>query len=325
MKIAYLMHSERGYDEVIESVNQLIKQQDHVFLMINDNDLREKISFVYADEKRVHISHTQEFAQQGDLSLARGTIIQMKEAIELGGFDYFINLTDGMMPIKSRNEIVAFLEENDGKDFYYVDRSEKEDTNLRPKSEKFYTLTNLIAFPTSKFIRSSCRGIASILNVLGVKRKLKDTYVIGSPWFMISRKTAMILSENFSYVAATFKLSWYPEEMYIPMMMNRFVYTNGEDLHINKDYRVVGPEGKWCESSDALAIKKEIIEQHPEAMFASKITLDDNFDLYQEYFDKYNEDYIKIKESETKEKEILDPSIMLDILNRSRQNTEDNE
>lgn len=55
MKIAYLMHSDRKYDEVVETINQLTKQGDHVFIMINDDDLREQVQFVYMDYSRVHI------------------------------------------------------------------------------------------------------------------------------------------------------------------------------------------------------------------------------------------------------------------------------
>lgn len=107
MKIAYLMHSDRKYDEVVETINQLTKQGDHVFIMINDDDLREQVQFVYMDYSRVHISHTQEFAQEGDMSMARGTLIQMKEAVQIG-FDYYINLNDGMMPIKTRRKLPHF-------------------------------------------------------------------------------------------------------------------------------------------------------------------------------------------------------------------------
>ena len=70
---------------------------------------------MYMDYSRVHISHTQEFAQEGDMSMARGTLIQMKEAVQIG-FDYYINLNDGMMPIKTREEITAFLEEQNSVD-----------------------------------------------------------------------------------------------------------------------------------------------------------------------------------------------------------------
>lgn len=319
MKIAYLMHSDRKYDELLETINQLVKQEDHVFIMINDNDLREKVSFVYADKRTVHISHIQEFAQEGDLSLARGTIIQMKEALELGGFDYFINLTDGMMPIKSRSEIVAFLEEHNGKDFYYVDRDETKDSNLRKKTCKYYSLTSLLAFPTNKFVRGSAKVIASMCNLLSVRRKLEDKIQIGSPWFAISKKSAIPLVENYSYVSTTFKLSWYPEEMYIPMMMSKYVYKNDDsDRHINNDLRVVGPAGKWIESSGAQLINEEIIDANPDALFASKITVDDTLSLYESYFDKYNSDFIEGNEEEQKEKKFIDPSLLYDILENNK-------
>jgi hypothetical protein len=50
-------------------------------------------------------------------------------------FDYFINLTDGMVPLKSRMEILAYLKQYPDKDFFYVDRSEKDDPDLRKKTE----------------------------------------------------------------------------------------------------------------------------------------------------------------------------------------------
>ena len=58
MKLAFLVHTSRDYEEVIEMINQLTKQGDHVFIMINDNDLRDKVAFVYTDYLRVHVSRT---------------------------------------------------------------------------------------------------------------------------------------------------------------------------------------------------------------------------------------------------------------------------
>lgn len=318
MKIAYLMQSDRDYEEIIETLNQLTKQEDHVFIMINDNDLRDKVSFVYAGSRYIHISRTQEYAQEGDLSLARGTIIQMKEALEYSHFDYFINLTDSMIPIKTRSEIVSFLEANNGKDFYYVDR--KEDEALRKKAERFYTFTNLLSFPNGKFTRAFTKANAAFLNLLGFRRKLEDSYIIGSPWFIISKKSAVLLAQHFSYVAETFKLSWYPEEMYIPMMMHKFVYQNEDSTrHINKDMRVVGPDGNWTESSGAKPISEEIIKAHPEALFAGKINIESNLHLYETYFDKYNEDYNQEQAQQQKEKTFIDPEMLKDALHRNKQ------
>lgn len=314
MRIAYLVHTDRKYDEILELVNQLTKQNDHVFIMINDNDLRDEIFFVYADYKNVHISKTQEYGQSGDLSLARGTIIQMKEAIEIGGFDYFINLTDGMMPIKTRTEIVAFLQEHMGKDFYYVDRTE--DEALRKKSARYYPFTNMLAFPTSKFVRALSKGSAKLFDLLSIRRKIDDTYSIGSPWFILSADSAKILVENFSYVANTYKLGWYPEELYISMMMNKFVYKDTrKDDHINQDLRVIGPNGTWVESADAQPLTHDVLSQHPEALFGGKITVDDTLALYGDYFDIYNRDYLDPVEDHMKN---IDPDKLIDSLTGKR-------
>lgn len=314
MKIAYLMHSEREYDEIIESINQLTRQGDHVFIMINDNDLRGKIHFVYAEDRKVHISETQEFAQEGDLSLARGTIIQMKEAMEFDEFDYLINLTDGMIPIRPRSELIAFLEEHNGTDFYYVDRSEKENFELRKKALKYYTFTNLLTFPTGKLIRSFTKANAAFLNLFGLRRKIEDTIMIGSPWFMLTRDSAKKLSDVFDYVSATFKLSWYPEEMYIGMMMEKYAHEKHEQ-HINADYRVVGPDGTWIESQGARDLTSEVLQAHPEAFFAGKITSQpETLHLYNDYFDKYNEGFVRSKESVEKEQRMIDP----DVFNANR-------
>ena len=226
--------------------------------------------------------------------MARGTIIQMREAVKMELFDYYINLTDGMIPLKSRSEIVNFLSENEGKDFYYVDRDEDEDPEIRKQAMKYYTFTNLLAFPKGKFTRSFTKGNAAFFNAIGLRKKEMDKVFIGSPWFMLCNATAEKLVENFDYVSSTFKLSWYAEEMYIPMMIHKFV---PESIHVNKDYRVIGPSGSWIASQSARSLTYELIQNDPDAFFGGKILVDENPTLFSEYFDIYNSNL------ETNEKE----------------------
>lgn len=313
MKIAYLLHSDREYIEIVESINQLSRQGDHVFIMINDNDLRSKIHFVYAEDNRVHISEVQEFAQEGDLSLARGTILQLKEAAESGiAFDYYINLTDGMIPVKPRSELVSFLESQKGNDFYYIDRDETQDPNLRKNTLKFYTFTNLLSFPKSRFVRSFTRGNANFFNFLHLRRKLEDKMFIGSPWFILSNESAQLLAGHFDYVSTAFKLSWYPEEMYIPMMMEQYVYpVRSRETHINADYRIVGPTGSWVASQSARDLDMETLAKS-EGFFAGKITTEPNtLYLYNDYFDKYNEGFLPSQEVIEKTKRMIDPELFM--------------
>ncbi len=301
MKFAYLMHSYREFDELTETVNQLIRQGDHVFLMINDDDLRDKVYFVYAESNKVHISHTQEFAQEGDLSMARGTILQMKEAVEREDvqFDYYINLTDAMMPLKSREEIVDYLSQHPG-NYFYIDRDETQDPTLRKKFESYYTMTNALSFRKGKITRGVTKGTAKLYHAMNIRRKVNDKIYIGSPYFILNHKAATILTNNYPYVSETFKLSWYAEEMYIPMMFEKWL--NIED-HINDDLRALGPDGSWVESSAPIAITRDALNAKPNALFGGQISTEFDVALYEDYFDIYNINYHKEKEAE-KEREI---------------------
>ncbi|MBR3347001.1 MAG: glycogen branching protein, partial [Solobacterium sp.] len=220
MRIAYLLYSGRKYYDIVPVCQQLAKQGDHVFIMVSDEKARDEVTVAFAGSRRVHISRKLEFAQEGDMSLARGTLLQMRDALALEDihFDYFINLTEGMLPVKRREEIVSFLEENPG-DYYYVDRTEEEDPTLRPKTLKYYAYTNMLVFPKNKWVRWNTKATANFLNLIGVRRTNDDHMVIGSPWFILQNETAAVLAENFAYCSDKFKLSWYPEEMVYAMML----------------------------------------------------------------------------------------------------------
>ena len=200
--------------------------------------------------------------------------------------------------MKSREEIVSFLEANSG-DYYYVDRTEEEDPNLRPKALKYYTYTNMLAFPKNSWVRWNTKVAANFLNLIGVRRKNDDHMVIGSPWFILTNPTASVLAEHFAYCSDKFKLSWYPEEMVYAMMIEKFM--PGHE-HINKDLRVVGPNGSWVESQGPRELKREVLEAHPEALYGGAFFDDLDEELYKEMLAKYNTG--SVQEQEDKKKEL---------------------
>ena len=291
MRIAYLLYSGRKYYDIVPVCQELVKQGDHVFIMVSDDKARDEVTVAFAGSRRVHISRRLEFAQEGDMSLARGTLLQMADALayEDAEFDYFINLTEGMLPVKTRTEIVSFLEQNPG-DYYYIDRNEDEDPALRPKTLKYYTYTNMLVFPTSRWVRWNTKAAANFLNLIGVRRKLDEKVKIGSPWFILTKDTAKVLSENYPYCSDKFKLSWYPEENVYFMMLDKYLPNHP---HINKDLRVVGPTGSWIESQGARPLSREVLNAHPEALFGGQFFDTEDEELYEEMLRKYNEDYRK--------------------------------
>ena len=285
------MCSGRKFYDIVPVCQQLVKQGDHVFIMVSDDKARDEVTVAFAGSRRVHISRRLEFAQEGDMSLARGTLLQIADALEYedAEFDYFINLTEGMLPVKPRSEIVSFLEQNPG-DYYYVDRNEDEDPALRPKTLKYYTYTNMLQFPTNRWVRWNTKAAANFLNLIGVRRTLDEKIKIGSPWFILTRETAAVLAANYPYCSDKFKLSWYPEENVYFMMLDKYLPGHS---HINKDLRVVGPEGSWIESQSARPLSREVLNAHPEALFGGQFFDTEDEELYKEMLAKYNEGYQK--------------------------------
>ncbi len=297
MKFAYLMYSSQKYRDIVPVVRMLTKQGDHVFIMINNDKERDEITVFFANNRNVHISRKLEFAQEGDLSLARGTLLQMVDAFECDEhFDYFINLTEGMLPVKPREEIEAYLRENPD-DHYFISRSEKEDPDLRKQISRYYAYTNVIGFPTSKYVRFQAKALAGFLNLIGVRRKLEETVYIGSPWFILTNKTARVLAENYAYCSQNFKLSWYAEEMCYIMMIKHFIPNNE---HVNNDMRVIGPDGLWKQSNGARKLTQEVLDQYPDALFGASILAKDDKEFYDRILKTYNRNF-KHKDHEKKE------------------------
>lgn len=309
------MYSGRKFYDIVPVCRQIVKQGDHCFIMVSDDKARDEVTVAFANNKKVHISRNLEYAQEGDLSAARGTLLQMKDvlAYEDETFDYCINLTEGMLPVKPREEIVDFLENNPG-DYYYVDRSEKEDPELRKKTLKYYLFTNMLVFPTKKSVRRNTKAFASLLNLFGLHRKLDDEIIIGSPWFILTMPTVQILADNFAWCSDALKWSWYAEELYIPMMLNKFA-PNHE--HFNKDLRVVGPNGHWEESSGGKPLTKEILEQHPEALFGTQFFEEGNEEFYDEMLHLYNKNYKKPEVEEKKEYTEEEFNRLVDVISES--------
>lgn len=287
MKIAYLMYFDHDKaNEIAAIVNELTKQDDHVFLMINDAKIRDAVTMTYVQNRHVHISHKQEYAQEGDLSLVRGTLLQMKEAVEdeEDVFDWFINLPEGMLPLTSREKITALLSGQD-KDYYYVDEAKSADPATLKKALRYYPYTSVVDFAQKKKFRSRNQHMAAFLNFLGFRRKLEDPLRIGSPWFMLKRSTAEALVEHYAYASTYFKLGWYAEQYVIPMMIRRYL---PDAQHVNADLRAIGPGGAWVEDQGPREITREVLEQHPEALFGGSFYHSKNKELFNEVLDRYN-------------------------------------
>ncbi len=288
MKIAYCMHyTGTSFDELSENVDQLIEPGDEVFVMINDDDLRDQMVISYADEPALHVSQIQQKVLDADLSLPRGQIVQLRNALdaqinERKHYDRFILMTDGMMPIRSRDTIVAYLNEHEGQDIYYVVNDSDHDETIAKRFENYAFFTNTMNFQTSRMIKGMNAMTSKIVHNFK-QRKIEDTLVLSFPWFILTPESAKALADAFPYCSNTFKMCLYPEELAIATMLRKFAGTP----HVNEDIWACGPTGTYALETPVGFLTAEAIESKPQALFGTKIKSDQNLDIYQNYFDAY--------------------------------------
>lgn len=287
MRIAYLIHyMNKNYEELTENLDTLLNAGDDCFLIINDNDLRDELLLAYADEPRMHLVHKQEAALPGDLSMARGTIIQMIDALEFEEennitYDYFINLTDGMLPVKNKKAIEAYLNQYPNQDIYYVEKTSEEDPELMKRFEEYAFFTNSMDFQKSKIIRGMNKLTSNVVHNFK-QRTLEDTLVLSYPWFVLTHESAKVLVDNLSYCSDNFKMCLYPEELTIGTMLRKFSNVK----HHNENIWRVNEDGLYKFNEPIKNVTREVLNEKT-ALFAAKIHSDDNFDIYQDYFDIY--------------------------------------
>lgn len=286
MKFAYLIHyMKKNFEELTENLDTLLDAGDDCYVIVNENDLRDDLLLSYADEPRMHLVHKQEAALPGDLSLARGTLLSIVDAIEYEQennftYDYFINLTDGMIPVKSKKDIEDYLLSHKNKDIYYVENTSDKDNEIKKRFEEYAFFTNSMDFERSKIVKGMNKFTAGIVGTFKHKN-FDDTLVLTYPWFMLTHESAKALSDNYGYCSENFKMCLYPEELAFGTMLKKF--SNVE--HHNENVWRVNADGKYQFCQAIKNISREALDEN--ALFGAKIHSDDNFDLYQDYFDIY--------------------------------------
>ena len=288
MRIAYLMqYTGKDYDEVTENIDQLIDGGDDVYILCNESSVRDDMMLAYCDEPKLQIIYEQDGALPADLSMPRGYLVQMKKALEVEeaeGFtyDYFITLSDGMIPIASRDRLIAYLNQHPNKDIYYETANSDEDETLKRRFEDYAFFTNTMDFQKSRLIRGMNKMTSSVVHNF-TQREINDTLYLSYPWFVLTRQSAQALVQNRGYCSETFKMCLYPEELAFATMLHKF----SDAEHVNENIWLTASDGNYHYQKPVETLSQENITAYPDRYFGAKIHSTDNFHVYQNVFDSY--------------------------------------
>ena len=222
MKIVYLIQGRDDPEQAIQLANAL-SIDDYVVLTLNDSKWVDEAYYLFNRHRNIHLSTSTAFATMGDLSASRTWLYQLKEACDKFKFDYAINLTEHVMPVKSRDEIIQLLKQCDGDSVFSIQRNSEEDETLKKQVSQYFLGTNARQFAIRESYRKRMQSYANILYRIGLRRKLDFTVYEGEPWFALNYNMALAFGNELKFASEHFILSWFSERYVIQTMWKQFV------------------------------------------------------------------------------------------------------
>ncbi|MDQ6423255.1 beta-1,6-N-acetylglucosaminyltransferase [Paenibacillus sp. LHD-117] len=114
MKIAYLILAHNQFHHLERLVSSLIHVDDDIFIHV---DKRAQLDGLRFRRPNVSIIEKRLCVHWGGFSMIKAQIELLKEANEKGHYDYYILLSGADYPIKTRDQLIRHLKENNGSNF----------------------------------------------------------------------------------------------------------------------------------------------------------------------------------------------------------------
>lgn len=276
---AYMIIAHNQFELLEKLIHCLDDKRNDIFIHI-DAKVKEfdfeyfssltKFSKVYFTDERISVTW-------GGVSFVECEMLLLKTAVshddENNPYTYYHLLSGVDLPIKTKDEIYNFFEQNSGKEFIHYVTLETLDSAVdrvkyyhlfRKKRNKFYKILAQIALKLQK--------------VLGVNR-LKNTGIKvfkGSNWFSITGNLAKYIVENQDKYKKMFRYSFCCDEIFMQTIVQNSEFKNNLFMpDSNDNYYACARLIDWKRGNPYVFRKEDfdLIQSSP-CMFARK------FDLY---------------------------------------------
>ena len=152
----------------------------------------------------------------GDFSMVEAELSLLRAAVP-GKYDYYHLLSGVDVPIKSRDYIESFFEENNN--INYVNFSHPEIARHDRWRVRFYfpfQRFNIRKVRLRRFLRNATIGAQLLLGVDRTKRYPPDTvFQKGTQWFDITRSFAEYILSREDWIRDTFRSTYCPDELVV--------------------------------------------------------------------------------------------------------------
>ena len=170
----------------------------------------------------------------GRYSLIKCTLLLMENASK-GNYDYYHLISGVDLPIKKKNDILSFFDNNPKKQYIHFEQNSIQPKYLdRIKYHYFFQDTGKRIF---KIFNLAIRTLEKILGVDRTKHNIVNKFQYGANWFSITHELVEYILTKQDWIRKTFKYAYCGDELFIQtIVINSSFVDQLSDRAFDGDY-----------------------------------------------------------------------------------------
>ena len=234
---AYLILAHKNWNQLQKLIELLDDKRNDIFIHID-----KKSSFTEVDRaiiEKASLSSKVIFINRipviwGDFSVVEAEMQLLKAAIK-GNYQYYHLLSGMDLPLRTQDEIHAFFENCNGKNFiHYCDEEWTRKTSMRVQF--YWMLQKMCGVKREKFwLFKLQRVLVELQKMVGINRCKDYNPKTGSQWWSITDELARCLCENKEIIPRWFSWTFCADEWVVQSLASQFGYEDSYYSNIPVD------------------------------------------------------------------------------------------
>lgn len=221
MKHAFLIMAHGSLPILQQLIGMLDDERNDIFVHIDSkSDMLDGGAELHTSKARLFMLQQRVDVRWGNLSQIKAEYALMEEALRHGPYAYYHLLSGQDLPIKSQDDIHAFFDAHQGKEFVGINHGEEMGWDCKRKMMRYWLLT--------RFTRTKCKQINEVTKRLNkylsillslVLHRSKMNFAKGANWVSITQKCVEYVVSQKAFVLKRFNYTFCPDEFFLQTLV----------------------------------------------------------------------------------------------------------
>lgn len=239
MKHAYLIIAHNEWEVLNLLLRMLDDERNDIYLHI-DKKVRLIPQLVECKNAGFQLLSERNDVRWGDFSQVQTEMLLFETAYSHGPYAYYHLLSGVDLPLKSQDEIHAFFNQNQGKEFVGFFQGKYHEDDVMRKVSRYYVLMQWNKrcpfLPKWKIMVGQLlrHSLLALQKLMGIRRKMDKDYRKGHQWVSLTNDAVKMLLDNRQWMERRMRNVNTPDEIFIQTLIwnsdfRQHLYSEGYD------------------------------------------------------------------------------------------------